>query len=178
MNIFIKFFLVTFIYFICTFVIFASESSSDEILIKATFIEKFTHFVEWPDQNKPEEKTFVISIIGKHPINEVIDKFFSDVKIKNRPVKIRKFTKIDAEVLQSDIIFIAKQNKNELKELLDSTGNKPILTISDNEDYCKEGVIINFINTDNKIGFEINKKAAQNAGLAINFLLFNIAKVI
>jgi len=61
-----------------------------EYEVKAVFLERFTRFVEWPDMDPVENplKNFVIGVIGKNPYGDLLERIYSERKIKDRKVEI------------------------------------------------------------------------------------------
>jgi len=155
------------------------HAQTDEYLLKAGFLERFTRFIEWPGETNIADNTkpLVISVIGKNKFDEKLYQFFETTKIKYRKVEIRYISELE-EIQDSHILFITKSKEKQLSGILFLTQDKPVLTVSDTDGFGKKGVRINFYIEQNKIRFEINKKAIQKSGLQISYLLLNLAKII
>lgn len=150
-----------------------------EYLLKAGYIEKFTHFIEWPnttDINNPNVE-FTIAVIGKNEFNNSLEKIFGEVKINKKKVRIKYISLIN-EIENSLILFISKSERNNVDEILKFTSNKPILTIGDTKGYGEDGVIINMFIDKNKLRYEINRTAAEKSGLKISSLLLTSATIV
>ena len=80
-----------------------------------------------------------------------------DKEIRNKNVTIQYLTKID-DSINCDVLFVSESYKDDLNDVLLYTKGKPILTIGDTEGFAKEGLIINFYLSEQKIRFEINEK--------------------
>jgi hypothetical protein len=76
------------------------------------------------------------------------------------------------------ILFIGYSAKDHLTELFKFVHKKPVLTISDMQGFANRGGMINFRRVKNYIRFEINAKAAQQAGLKISSQLLKLAIII
>jgi len=172
MNTFLKFIMV----FCLTFTIHAQIG---EYKIKTIFIEKFTLFIEYPEQCQMDNTStpFIIGVIGKNPFGTYLQEYFSNHKIKNKVVKIQNITNLH-EIDKCNILFISQSEKHQLTEILSHIKERPILTISDSKGFAEEGVHINFYLSQDKVMFEINRKAAQNSGLYVDFRLLNMAKIV
>jgi hypothetical protein len=150
-----------------------------ESLIKAGYIEKFTHFVDWPGPTIQNDSAsiFTIAVIGKNIFGEDLGDLFSKTKVKNRHVKIAYISSVD-EIQNCRILFISGSEKNNLEKILHYTNGKPILTISDSKGFGANGVIINMFSEGNHILYEVNQSSLEKSGLKINSLLLNYAKII
>jgi hypothetical protein len=155
------------------------SAQSREYLLKAGYIEKFTHFVEWPEITNINDTTsvFSIAVIGENKFSNAIEEMFTKVKVKNKKVRISYISSIN-EIKDLMILFISESKKDKLDEILNYTTGKPILTIGDTKGYGKKGVIINMFIDDNYIRYEINMKALNKSGLQISSLLLNSAIII
>ena len=155
------------------------HAQSRESLIKAGFIEKFTHFVEWPDimADSDSSNTFVIKIIGKSLIGNALEDLFNSVSIKGMEVKI-EYISSEEEIGSCRILFISGSESGNLSEILKYTTGKPILTIGDTKGFGEKGVLINLFNEGNYIRYEVNKTGIEKSGLEINSLLLSYAVII
>ncbi len=156
-----------------------SRAQSRETLIKAGYIEKFTHFVEWPvsSNEKPYNDIFTIAIIGDNDISKTLNDIFLKSDSEDFGYKIVEINTIE-QIKDCKILFISDSEKNNLEEILEYTNGKPILTISDSKGFGEKGVIINMFQDGNYIRYEINRKTLNESGLIINSLLLNYAVII
>lgn len=147
-----------------------------EHLLKAGFIEKFTHFVEWPASVQGGEKAMKIAILGKSRIEPALREIFA--KTKNTDVSIVDITSVQ-EIEGCKILFISNTVTPEiLDKVLQYTKGKPVMTISDTKGYCNKGVLLNMIVVDNYLRYEINKSVLDVSGLKMSSLLLNSAIII
>ena len=153
--------------------------TAPEYAVKASYIARFTEFIEWPEKTIEDNpsKPIVISVIGDAPFRDIFDRTFAALKIKRKSVEIRYISSVeDSE--GSQIIFISRSEKRRLKQIVAFTKDKPILTISDTQGFVGQGVMINFYQEEKKIRFEINPSAAEDAGLQLSSLLLSNAKIV
>ena len=156
-----------------------SFGQSREALIKAGFIEKFTHFVQWPDEavSNDSSGSFVISVIGENTFGSTLEELFSKVEINNKQVEV-EFISSAENIGQSMILFVSGSERRNLNEILNYTSGKPILTISDSEGFGEKGVLINMFTEGDYIRYEVNQRALNKSGLKVSSLLLNYAVII
>jgi hypothetical protein len=176
-NSFIKSFLTSILIFLA--INTCSFSQSRESLVKAGYIEKFTHFVQWPEKtgNNDPANEFILAVIGKNTFGKDLEELFSKTKIKDNQVRIKYITKVE-EIKDCMILFISGSEKNNLDKILEYTTGKSILTISDSKGFGKNGVIINMFSEGDYIKYEVNRNTLEKSGLKINSLLLNHAVII
>jgi hypothetical protein len=150
-----------------------------ETLVKAGYIEKFTHFVLWPKQNTDEEgkDEFIIAIIGENTIGNALSDVLSKSNSKDKEFKIVYISSVE-EINGCMILFISSTEKNNIDKILKFTAGKPILTISDSKGFGEKGVILNMFLDESYIRYEINRSSLDKSGLIINSLLLNYAVII
>lgn len=144
--------------------------------IKASWIDHFSKFIEWPNINDTTS-TFVIKVIGEDEFDGFLNKIYDERSIKNLPVQVY-FIKDVNEIGDCHILYISKSKRNLLDNIFETIGSKPILTLGSTYGYAQEGVIINFYTEDNKIRFEFNISAAKEIDLDVSFRLLELAKIV
>lgn len=153
-----------------------ARAQSREYLLKAGYIEKFTHFIEWPESEKNADSIFRIAVIGDSNFEPALNEIFGKVKVKGQRTEIRHVSTIE-EVENCRILVISGPIMN-LDEVLNYTTGKQILTISESKGYGRKGVIINLFVVDNYIRYEINQNSLQKSGLKMSSLLLNTALIV
>jgi len=151
-------------------------AQTGEYNIKAVFIERFTRYIEWPEESAVSDTSqpFVLGIIGKNPFGSVLEEIYSTQRIRKKKVIIRYISKLD-EIKGCNLLFLSESEKKELSKILSFSRKRPILTVSDTKDFAGKGVAINFVIIEGKIKFEINKSAIDNVGLKVSSQLLKLA---
>lgn len=162
-----------------TLIISAAFTQVDENHLKAIFLERFTRFIQWPENSNVSnpEVPFIIGFNGETPIEDIVRKIYAEKKILGKKVIVKKIEDIKLSS-ECNILFIAQTDKNNLEEILNHLKNKPVLTVSHNKGFAKDGVHINFFVESNKIRFRINEIAVKQSGLSVSYLLLKVADVI
>lgn len=154
-------------------------AQTSEEMLKAAYIEKFTHFVQWPDSSNSEmnNERFVISIFGNSELETAMRDIFAKANIQEKRFEIRNISSVD-QIKGSRVLFIPRSEKNFLDEILSYTYGKPILTISDTNGFGERGVIINLFLDGNYVRYQVNRNSMLTSGLIINSLLLSYAQII
>lgn len=146
-----------------------------EYQIKAAFLFNFANFVEWPDEAfAGDGKYFIISIVGNNPFGGALAALKGKT-LKGRNVVVR-YCKEAADARNSHILFISGSEQGNVNHIVKSLKGSPVLTVGDQEGFCQAGGMINMINVDSRIGFEIDVSAARRAGLQVSSHLLKLAK--
>ncbi len=152
-------------------------SHTREYQVKAAFIYNFAKFIEWPRDAFPHDSSSIsLCILGGNPFGTAI--YSIDGKIvEGKTINVNLYDSLE-EIGTCHILFISSSMAEEIPAILERLGNRCILTVGDTDHFAESGGIINFIEQDNKIRFEINVNAAQRARLKISSKLANLAKIV
>jgi hypothetical protein len=157
-------------------VCFAAEPVSGDH-IKAGFLYKFLFFAEWPEEAfNTDEAPIMIGILGKDPFGDIFQKIEGQ-DVEGRKLIIKRFNKdTSAEALrQCHLLFISPSLKAEIGKLLASLKGHPVITVSEVNKFTYLGGMINFVKKKNKVAFEVNRAAAERAGIKFRSRLLRVA---
>jgi len=141
-----------------------------ELHIKAAYLYNFGRYVDWPQQSGD----VVIGVLGHDPIVEVLEKTISGKTINGRAYRVRVFTSGE-HLDHCDILYVPRSETRQAPSILMAISGKPTLTVSDLENFSKNGGIIEFLLIDDTVKFDINLVAAEKSGLKISSELLGVA---
>lgn len=147
-----------------------------EFQLKAAFIQRFTDFIQWPDESGALQSAayFEIGVWGKTPLTAHLQQLSTEHKIKGKTVRVREITE-PRSIGGCRIVFIAAGEIPRLQEIIGILAAQPVLTIADTEGYLQLGVLINFVIRGDHVNFEINPVAVQRSGLHFSAKLLKLA---
>jgi hypothetical protein len=149
----------------------------DEYTLKAIWIGKFTHFIDWPEKTNSENPYFYIGVFNQDSFQGKLDIIYSNYSLNNKPVKIKYINNIDS-IKFVNLCFISENNEKNMAKILRIARENNVLLIGDSKGYAEQGVHINFYTIENQIRFEINESAMRESGFFVSYRLLNIAKII
>ncbi len=154
---------------------FNYQMETEEYKLKAAYIYNFTMYIEWEPSVRRNE--FIIGVIDSSPIFQPLEEMAKTEKVNGKKIIIRKYTKLD-EIGFCHVLFIPRDCKFSLADILVLNDLKKALTISEKAGYAKKGTAINFIEVNNKLKFEINPNALNSAGIKVSSQLLKLAIII
>jgi hypothetical protein len=164
---------------ICITPCHAQGDIAAEYKLKAALLFKLNRFVEWPLEPANKSKsTFSICILGDNAFGDILEPLRKRL-IKDRPVEINYYA-LSNQIVKSDchMLFIHKSKRAFIADILKSINNRPILTVSDINNFADKGGMIEFAQGEKNIGFTINLESARLAELSISAPLLQISNVI
>ncbi len=149
-----------------------------EYEVKAGFLYHVGWFVEWPATTVQDRApTFIIGVFGTHPFGGVLDDVMRGKTIRERPVVIKYYQRVE-EAVSSHVLFIGASEEPRLPAILAVLERTPVLTVSDLERFTERGGMIALRLVDRKVHFDINMDATERAGLKLSSQLLRLAKVV
>ncbi len=145
--------------------------------IKSAYIYNFLKYVNFArDPNRPSLENLTVCVFGSDAFEKALD-VLAGRKAKGLTVLIKRSNSYD-ELQDCQIVYISQSAESELDLVLQSIKERSILTVSEIKDFTKNGGMIGFDNSKNKIVIEINLKNAIKAQVKISAMLLEIAKII
>lgn len=84
---------------------------------------------------------------------------------------------IDSNSLKDcSVIFITSSENDHTQQVVAFLESAPVLTIGEADKFLEAGGMLNFVNADNKVQFEVNRAALSRAHIAVDAEVFRLAK--
>lgn len=158
-------------------VVGAHAQAVDEYIAKAAFLVNFARFTEWPSAAfRSETEPLAFCIVGTDPFGSALDAV-EKKSVKGRELHVDRKVSPDA-LGKCHVAFISRSQRAQLRDVLKTVESRAVLTVSDIDDFARQGGIIGLRTDGGKIRFEINVKAADRAGLKLSSQLLKLASVV
>lgn len=153
----------------------ARGEPAKEYQVKAAFLYNFTKFIEWPEGRLPrDESPIVIGVLGRNPFASELENVVRGRKINGHAIAIRVLAAAeDASGVQA--VFVPAGEEKRLEPEIAALHRLGVLTIGESARFGELGGIITFVMIDDKVRFEINTPAAEQAGLKVSAQLQKLA---
>ena len=148
-----------------------------EYQLKAAFLYHFTKFVTWPEQEAEVEGIVKIGILGEDPFSQSLEAVFIESPADGRQYEIIRSNET-IDVLDCQIVFINLQDSATISRAIKHLRDHPVLTVGETMGFARLGGMIGFVVEDNKVRFEINLRASEEAELAINSRMLALANIV
>ncbi len=159
----------------------ASDAARREDKIKAAYIYNFIKFVSWPQSHPGDEvdpdlvrEDLNVCAYGDKPLRGALS------GIDGKTIGERKVTVFsdnpDPESVRCDVAFFSDLSRNAEAFAFGQFSKGSVLTISDELGFFERGGIIEFVYARGKLGFKINKSAAEEADLAVGTKLLLLSE--
>ena len=155
--------------------VLAQSKGASEYQVKAAFLYHFAQFVEWPPEAFREAGApLMYCLLGDDSFGGAIELALNGKSVGAHPVRLRRLGRVQ-EVPGCHVLFVSASEKKNFAAVLEGVKGTPVLTVGDSDHFAEEGGMIGLFLEDNKVRFEINAGAAQQAQLKISARLLALA---
>ncbi len=149
-----------------------------EYPLKLAFLYNFAKFVEWPsDSFSSPAAPLAICIVGHDPFSLDMENELRARPLGGHPVEFYALKTTDT-LNACHIVFIPITERDQAAMIVKSLKGSRVLTVGESEGFAAKGGMINFTVDGGNVRFEINKLAAERAGLKISSKLLSLARVV
>ncbi|MEO9383712.1 YfiR family protein [Chromobacterium phragmitis] len=156
--------------------LFASaDDPSIEYPVKAAYLLRFTDYVEWPAASFPQADTpLVIAVLGSDRFAQTLGQLLAGRSYHQHAFRIRTVKPGD-NLDGVQMLFVSQQAQSAFHRIAGGLDDKPVLTITEAAGDMPPGSVINFVKTDNRVGFVISLANARRVNLKLSSRLLSVA---
>lgn len=152
----------------------AQDARPTTTQVEAAYLFNFGKFVRWKVERTSSSDSFGICILGKDPFGSVLDSTVAGESIGGKSIAVAKLSRIQ-DASTCSVLFISSSEEPRLTPILAAAQHQGVLTVSDIPHFIERGGAIGLVTQQNKIRFEVNRKAAEQSGLILSSELLKIA---
>lgn len=140
---------------------------------KSLFMLKFIKYINW--SKAPSQ--YNIGVIGNSPAIPYMSDMVRNKLINNKKVILTKVSSYE-HLDRFSVLFIPKNQINKFPKILGLTKDKPVIIITENGMYIRNGAGISFYMEGEQLKFSLNKSDLEKRGLRVSTRLLAVAKVV
>jgi hypothetical protein len=155
---------------VCALATQAAQFSVDAV--KAAYLFRFAQYVEWPEA--PVETPFVFAVTGAEGVAVHLEKLLNGMTVNGRRAVVRRVARAE-ELEGAQVLYVGADAFSRTRGLRGTAIKLPILVVTDDTNGLDGGAVINFVEVNRNLRFEISLNAADRSGLKINSALLSVA---
>ncbi len=146
-----------------------------ESLLKAAFTYNFMIFTEWPEQMMANSKEITLCV---NPASEMSKSLFalSGKFVNYRQLRVKALKGNDQDLQQCHALYLDHLDGHRWSEIKKKITGTSTLTISDDAQIGREGIMILLERSGDQMVFDVDLKSAQETGLLISSKLLRLAR--
>jgi hypothetical protein len=157
----------------------AQSLKLNALALKVAMVGRIAEFVRWPasagldDPDRP----FELVLLGASPLEPHFASYYSQVRIAGHRVFFRRARDLD-DVGQPHVLFLAPSLEDDVERVVARLGTSAVLTVGDTEGFAQRGVAVNLYLADDRLRFEISRRALQRHKLEASYHLLSLARLL
>jgi YfiR/HmsC-like len=145
-------------------------AAPDESAVQAAFVLNFAKFTDWPAAGLSQRQgTMQLCQFGDREALALAFRALEGRLLQGAPLQWRRVGRAD-DMRGCHVLFVAEPGLP-----LAGLGVMPVLTVSDLPGFAPQGGVIGLVRQSGRLRFEINRAAAQAAGLRLSADLLSLA---
>jgi len=145
---------------------------TSESQLKAAYLVNFLKYVEWPTSRS----TVNICLFGRDSLGPYLANY-EGRQIAGRELHIRKVSSPE-QLADCQELFIPDTEEARISAVLRWVDKQAILTVSDSENFTREGGAIALIRNESRLQFDVNNDAIGRANLKASSQMLRLARQI
>ena len=139
--------------------------------LKTAFLYQFTKYVTWPKAKKNTKKLY-IGVAADPDMTDAVSRL--DGRLSQGKIIVVVPLEEISRLEKLDVLYLGKGYLAD-EDIVDKAIKYHILTVSDEEDAPKKGIIIGLYMKESRLRFDINLKVAKKSDLKLSSRLLKLA---
>ena len=145
--------------------------------LKVAYIYNIAKFTRWPEKTwATPDAPFLLCFYGKSDLDEGL-KALEKKEVHGHPITLLK-PEQEADFQQCNALYIDTQDRRRYRYLLSLTDAKTVLTVSDDSPFFDSGGLVNLVEKDQRLRFEVNMQQLSRSQLKFSSKLLKLAILI
>jgi len=150
------------------------NTATKEQHLKAAFLVQFVKYTVWPDSSS---KNITIGVLGPGAFTQAFSKY-QGKRLHGKTLEIVRIDDVvDAETC-CQLVFLTSTESRKSRRILRHLVKKPILTVSENNSFTRNGGIIRILKKGPKLKFVISVRNAKKSGLEFSSRMLKVAHAV
>jgi hypothetical protein len=174
----IKSIILSIVLLLCKSAVVFADNSPTQDELKALYLFNFSYFVTFPEQCQ-QSCNFTICTSSESDVTGYLETVTKGEKLEGKPIIVHAITESEQLIFPTcQILFVNKNDEQYLYSILESLKNKPVLTVSDIEDFTAKGGMIGFDFLKRRLTPVVNNSLANRHKLKLDSKLLSISRVV
>jgi hypothetical protein len=141
--------------------------------VKAVFLFNFAKYVDWRSVPQRSSQTIRLCVPANEPFLAVLREAVRDEIVNGRPLTASSLDGLDA-ARECDVLYVGAAATPDAAAWIAAVRGRHTLTVGDGE--LVDGLVIAFVRDQNRVRFDINRRAAVKQQLSISSRLLGLAR--
>lgn len=149
-----------------------------EYQVKTGYLFNFARFVQWPEESLPPSAPLRIGLIASDDVSAGMAESLSGKTIAGHMIIVEQVSFDQPGALAPHILFVQRGTRIDPATLRGLFADAPILVVGETPGFAESGGAIGFVFRGDRLRFQVNIAAANDANLRLNSQLANLAEIV
>jgi hypothetical protein len=145
-----------------------------ESSLKAAFTYSFAKFTVWPADVLPATATFAACVLGSSTIRDALAQTVKGRLLDGRGITV-SLVALDGQLRSCHLLYVSGVTPAQLSAIVAALQNAPVLTISDVDNFARQGGIAQMFVENGKMRFDLDLGVARRSHLQLSSRLLALA---
>lgn len=150
-----------------------AQRQAPESELKAAILVNMLLFVDWPTQASQPADRLTLCYFEAGPVAQVLDLLNGKV-IKGKPLQVLLVNATTAAGCHA--LYLSPNDDTALARVVPNLRSSGVLLVGDSPGYLQRGVMLNLEVNDGRIVFDVDLRAARQAGLVVSSKVLRLAR--
>jgi hypothetical protein len=152
----------------------AAPPAALEYAVKASYLYKFTPFVQWPAAMFDTPMSpFNLCVLGQDPFGPLLDQAVDGQMVESHPIVVRRIARLPPGE-SCHLVYLGRSSEPDPAAAPMAVPDGPVLTVTD-EKAGTSGGVIHFVLRAGRVRFEIDPAEAAARGVTLSSKLLSLA---
>jgi hypothetical protein len=154
-----------------------AQEVTGESAIKAAFLYNFTKFIGWPERAfSGSSAPFTVCVFADEAAKRAVVETMRKESVRGRPVSV-EFPAESDDLKGCHLVYFGhREDDDRTARRLQLLRQAPVLTVGEGRGFLDRGGLIAFALVDDRVRFDISRRAAEAAGLNVSSKLLRVAR--
>ncbi len=157
----------------CSVALQRDADKDTKAMVQASYMYNIAKLVDWKDPQM-RNGNFVIGVVGGANLYQELIKKYATKTIGKQPIEVRKLPRT-ANVEQCHMLFVGSSELDLIGDIYKNLRNKNTLIVTEYDGALEDGAVVNFVNADQVVKYELSMRNAQAHGLQVGSTLKQLA---
>lgn len=154
-----------------------AQAPLSEADLKAALVFNFARYVEWPEQAfASREAPITICVLGRDRLGAAFAAL-DGRKLQSRAARVRTGVATN-DMRGCHVVFVGDLAERQYAGVVRSLAGQPVLTIGEAENFIDSGGAIGIVEGEQRLQFEVNRNALEQAHLKVSSQLLKLARAV
>ena len=154
----------------------AGTPELSEYQVKAAYFYNFATFVEWPKETfSSATEPMKLCVLRDRMFQTELMKIVHGKIVGGHTVEVL-YVDAPEQARACNALFVNSSQGRQSKRLMEALRGTSVLTVGETDEFLREGGVIAFVLEEDRVQFQISRRAASEAGLFISSKILNLAK--